>query len=166
MTVDSVSNVDPLTGEFMSDVNPDAIEEIEVMDSGADASYGGAVGAYGKIITKSGSNEFEGTFNLFIQDSAFDSDGAGGAFLWDFSLVQPSLYLAGPVLKDKVWYSISHQFTKVSQPIVVFGGENFVQDYTQYQHLDKITWQVTPKNRVQLQYSADPFEVSPPTSTA
>ncbi|MDQ7086705.1 MAG: TonB-dependent receptor plug domain-containing protein [Acidobacteriota bacterium] len=57
MTVDGVSNVDPLTGQFQSFVNADAIEEIQVVDSGADASYGGATGGFGKIITKSGSNE-------------------------------------------------------------------------------------------------------------
>lgn len=160
MTVDSVSNVDPLTGEFMSNVNPDAIEEIEVMDSGADASFGGAVGAFGRIITKSGSNEFEGSFNLFIRDSAFENDGAGGDPL-DFSLFQPSVYFSGPVVKDRMWYSFSHEYRKQSAPIVVFGGENFVQDFTRTVNLDKITWQVTPKNRLQLQYSADPFEVSP-----
>ena len=36
--VDGVSNVDPLTGTFMANVNPDAIEEIGVVTTGADAA--------------------------------------------------------------------------------------------------------------------------------
>jgi hypothetical protein len=40
-TIDGVSNVDPLTGTFMSNINPDAIEDIEIVTTGASAEYGG-----------------------------------------------------------------------------------------------------------------------------
>jgi Ca-activated chloride channel family protein len=41
-TTDGVSNVDPLSGTFMSNIDPDAAAEIEAVASGAGAEYGGA----------------------------------------------------------------------------------------------------------------------------
>ncbi len=37
--VGGISNVDPLTGQFMSDVNPDAVEEIDIITGGAGAEF-------------------------------------------------------------------------------------------------------------------------------
>src|SRR5206468_3662047 len=53
-TVDALSSVDPLTGTFMSNLNADAIDEIDIVTTGAGAEYGGAVGGFGQIITKQG----------------------------------------------------------------------------------------------------------------
>lgn len=70
---DAVSNVDPLTGSFMSNINPDAIEEIEVVTTGAGAEHGGAVGGFGKIITKQGGNTLEGAAGVVLRQSSLDS---------------------------------------------------------------------------------------------
>ncbi len=161
MTVDGVSNVDPLTGQFQSFVNADAIEEIQVVDSGADASYGGATGGFGKIITKSGSNEFEGTFNLFLSDSAFDGDRAGNREPTDFGLIRPSIFLAGPLVKDHLWYVINHEYIDLKAPVDLIGGDSFVQKQTSFRSMDKITWQVDRQNKLSFQYSADPIKVDP-----
>ncbi len=161
MAVDGVSNVDPLTGEFQSYINPDAIEEIEIIDSGADASYGGAVGGFGRIITKSGGNEFEGSFNLFFRDSAFDNDRGGGGDPLDYGLFQPSFLFSGPIIRDHVWFFISHEYVDAQAPIDLIGGGNFVQSQEAFRHSDKFTWQVTPKNKLQIQFNADPLKVSP-----
>lgn len=161
MNVDGVSNVDPLTGEFQSRINADSIEEMRIVDSGADASYGGAAGGYGEIITKSGGNEFEGTFNFFFQDSAFDNDQAGGRDPLDFGIVRPSLYVSGPIIKDHLWYMASHELYDAEIPFDLIGGADFVQDQTQWINRDKLTWQVTPKNKLQFQFSSDPLDVEP-----
>ncbi len=159
--VDNVSNVDPLTGQFMQEINPDSIEEIQVVDSGADASYGGAVGAFAKVVTKSGGNEFEGTFNIFLRDSSFENDAAGNTDPLDFKVFQPSLSLGGPIIKDHLWYFISHEYRGIQVPILVIGGNNFTQTRRLVRSADKITWQVTPKNKLQFQYRADPLIVKP-----
>lgn len=163
MTVDGISNVDPLTGQFLSYINPDAIEEIEVIDAGADASFGGAVGGYGRIITKSGSNEFEGTLNLYYQDSIFDGDGAGTTSGEDlaFRTLQPSLYLSGPIVRDKLWFVAAHERVNKETPFRVQFGTDFVQSQEALRSLDKLTWQVSPRNQLQFQYSSDPLRVTP-----
>ncbi len=161
MSIDNVSNVDPLTGEYQSYLNPDAIEEIEIIDSGADASFGGAVGGYGKVITKQGGNEFEGTFNFFFQDSAFDNDRAGGGEPLDFGLIQPSIYFSGPLIKNKLWFVATHQLVDVDLPILLVGGDDFVQSQKRLESMDKLTWQVSKTNKLQFQFSGDPSEIEP-----
>src|SRR4030095_13564647 len=64
-SVDGVSNVDPLTGTFMANVNMDAIEDIEIVTTGASAEYGSAVGGVTKIVTKEGPNTFNGNARWF-----------------------------------------------------------------------------------------------------
>lgn len=161
MNVDGVSNVDPLTGQSQSRINADAIEEMRIVDSGADASYGGAAGGYGEIITKEGGNEFDGTFNFFFRDDAFDNDRAGGGDPLDFGVIRPSVYVSGPVVKDHLWYMASHELVDQQTPIDLIGAADFVQDFNQLINRDKLTWQVTPKNKLQLQFSSDPLDVEP-----
>ncbi len=161
MNVDGVANVDPLTGGYQSNVNPDSIEEIEIIDSGADASYGGAVGGFGRIITKSGSNKFEGSFNIFLQDSMFDGNGAGNGDPLDFKRRQPSVYFSGPILRDKLWFSLNHELVQIQEPINLVGGRSFVQDYKELRNADKLTWQVTPKNKLQFEWRSNPAEIEP-----
>ncbi|RMF71701.1 MAG: hypothetical protein D6738_13365 [Acidobacteria bacterium] len=161
LTVDGVSNVDPLTGKFLSYVNPDAIEEIEIVDAGADASFGGAVGGFGRIVTKSGSNEFEGSFSLFYQDSLFDGDGAGGAGSLEFRTFQPSLYLSGPLVRDRAWFLIAHELVDKQTPIDVVAGRSFVQEVEALRGLDKLTWQLGPHDRISLQFATDPLTIRP-----
>ncbi len=161
MDVDGVSNVDPLSGQAQSNINPDAIEEIQVIESGADASYGGAVGGFGRITTKTGGNQFEAVFNLFFRNDLFDNDGAGGGDPQNFQLFQPSVYFSGPLVKDHLWYMLSQEYLKASIPFNVLGGESFVQQQERMVPLYQLTWQVSPKNRLQLQYRADPFTIEP-----
>ena len=54
--VSGVSNVDPLTGQWMSRINPNSIEEMEVITAGAGVEFGRAQGGFARIIQKQGSN--------------------------------------------------------------------------------------------------------------
>ena len=58
--VGGVSNVDPLTGQWLSRVNPNSIEEMEVVTAGAGVEFGRAQGGFANIIQKQGSNRHEG----------------------------------------------------------------------------------------------------------
>jgi hypothetical protein len=60
--VDGVSTTDPLTGKIGAQLNIESIQEIEIKTSGATAEFGRAQGGFVNIITKSGGNEFKGTF--------------------------------------------------------------------------------------------------------
>ena len=115
-TLDGISNVDPLTGTFMSNINPDAIEEIEVVTTGADASYGRAVGGFANIITKQGSNDFEGVVKMIYRNSALDGNGASSlpAKFFKFDWYQPSVSLTGKIIRDKLFFAVNHEYHDVT----------------------------------------------------
>ncbi len=161
VTVDGVSNVDPLTGQRLSQVNPDAIEEIQIVDTGADLSMGGAVGGYARLTIKSGGNTFEGSSSLYVVDEAFHNDGAGDTDPQPYKRRKPSGYVSGPLVKDRLWYLASVEMTKETQPVNVLGGADATIESNGRTELGKITWQANSKNRLALQYSADPLKIEP-----
>lgn len=161
VTVDGVSNVDPLTGQRLSQINPDAIEEIQVVDTGADLSMGGAVGGFARLTIKSGGNKFEGSASLFVVDEAFHNDGAGDTDPNPYKRKKPSGYVSGPIVKDRLWYLASVEADDETLPINVVGGPDAIVKVTGRTELGKVTWQANPKNRLALQYSADPLTVKP-----
>jgi len=111
--VGGVSNVDPLTGLQLSNVNIDSIEEIEIITAGAGVEYGRAQGGFANVIEKQGSNQFEGLFNFIFRSGALDGNGATGLTgddVPDFNWVQPALQVSGPILRDKLWYRLSYEY--------------------------------------------------------
>ena len=56
--VGGVSNVDPLTGLRLTNINIDSIEEIEVITAGAGVEFGRAQGGFANVVEKQGSNQF------------------------------------------------------------------------------------------------------------
>lgn len=162
-TIDGVSNVDPLTGTFMSNINPDSIAEIEVVTSGAGAEYGGATGGFARVITKSGGNDFEGVFNFFYRSSKLDGNGATDipAEEFDYERIQPSINFTGPVVRNHLWFAINHEYIKDQDPIVFVDGTSVTQTIDGWRHLDKFTWQASARNKLQFTYSADPLTWGP-----
>ena len=112
-TINGISNVDPLTGTFMSNINPDAIEEIEVVTEGADAAYGGAVGGFAKIVSgRHGKNGFA---------TIITAQG-------DIQIVSPSIPVneyGAPFCTAKYRSIVENGFTIVKgAPPLTFGAEH------------------------------------------
>ncbi len=160
-SVSGVRNQDPLTGGFQSLVNPDSIEEIEVVTSGAGVEYGGAQGGFANIVQKQGSNDFEGVANLLFRSSLLDGNGADGTIQGDklqsFKAYQPAIQLSGPILRDKLWYRLSHEYHYIDQPINTVGTVGLLTTRRKLND-DLITWQASPRNKLQFQYRSDPQE--------
>jgi hypothetical protein len=68
--IDAVDTTDPTTGTFGTNLNFEAIQEINVMTNAVGAEYGRAQGAIVSVVTKSGTNRFEGAFKyIFANDN-------------------------------------------------------------------------------------------------
>jgi len=163
-TVSGVSNVDPLTGKFLNQVASDSIEEISVVTAGAGVEYGRAQGGFAQIIQKQGSNDFEGVFGMIYSSRALDGTGATGLSrneLPDFFRYQPSLQVSGPIVKDKLWYRLTQEYIKREDPVVLgSGGDVATTGTEQFSTSDQLTWQVSNRNKLALQYQADPLTVT------
>jgi hypothetical protein len=173
--VGGISNQDPLTGLQLSNVNMDSIEEIEVVTAGAGVEYGRAQGGFANIIEKQGNNEFEGLFTYIYSGGALDGNGATGLSddrIPDFSRHQPAIQFSGPIVKDKLWYRLSHELISREDPIDTLGSVN-VRTFTKWTHSDMITWQVSRRNKLNFRLLSDPLMIenlgvdsrTPPEST-
>jgi hypothetical protein len=161
-SVSGVSNVDPLTGQQMSQVNPNSIEEMEVITAGAGVEFSRAQGGFANILQKQGSNEFEGVFEFYWRTSKLDGNGdlpTNNVVEPDAEWLQPSIQISGPIVKDKLWYRLSHEWINRDIPQPTSRGTSILQD-DQGIHSDALTWQVSPRNKLGLQFSADPREQS------
>jgi hypothetical protein len=166
--VDGISTTDPLTGKLGAQLNIESIQEIEVKTSGATAEFGRAQGGFANVITKSGGNDFEGTFKAFWRGSALDGDGAGGtdprlhaglggAALGEleFDDYLPFLSLAGPLVRDRAWFFVALEYIQIEEPVNVVSAA-FVSGIREQRHFGKLTWQVGANHRLALSLNYDP----------
>ncbi len=159
--VSGVSNVDPLTGEWLSYVNPDSIEEVEVIPSGAGVEYGRAQAGFAQVIQKQGSNEFEGVVNVLYVSSRLDRGGATNLppnQRPQYDTLQPAVQFTGPIIKDKLWFRFSHERVEREDPVNI-GGAAPLTTVKQVISSDQITWQASPRNKLALRYEYDPKSV-------
>jgi hypothetical protein len=112
---DGIEVTGPETGTSWVSINPDMIEEIQVMGVGAPAEFGNMLGAALNVVTKSGSNSFKGVVNAYwfddgLVDSAIafdqssDSEFAQREF-WDVTATG-----GGPLKKDRLWYFLGYEY--------------------------------------------------------
>jgi outer membrane receptor protein involved in Fe transport len=159
-SVGGISNVDPLTGQFLNLVASDSIEDLTVVTAGAGAEFGRAQGGFATIIQKQGSNDFEGVFGMIYSSSKLDGNGSTGvanSLVPDFYRYQPSLQVSGPIVRDKLWYRLSEEMIKREDPVVLATGGNIATTGTTIVSTDnQLTWQVSNRNKLAFNFRADP----------
>lgn len=102
------------TGNSWWWINPDTIEEIQVLGIGAPAEYGNMLGAAFNVVTKSGTNTLHGNFNWYQQSDSWTTDNAeieGIPFHRD-RLSKITGALSGPVVKERLWYFLAHEYNR------------------------------------------------------
>ncbi len=168
--VDGLSTVDPLTGQRGQELNIDSIQEIEVITSGASAEFSRGQGGFINVITKSGGNDFEGSFSFSWRSNLFDGDGAGlddpqlhgglgelGLRDLDFNDYNPSVSVGGPIRRDKAWYFFTAEYRQEEEPVNAL-TQAFVTGFTQTRAFLKLTWQANQNNKLVFTYTVDPQE--------
>ena len=174
--LDGVNVTDNFFSEGFSEPNPDAIEEVEVLALGAPAEYGNVMGAVYNIVTKQGTNRFQGDASYFFQSNRLTSNNTKDIKLpnGDFAdacsddptarcpwtrgdYFEISGQLGGPIVRDKLWFfgSYGHQrdeFTTVGVNASLPGSSlNTKKD----RYLGKATWQITPAQRLVANFHYD-----------
>lgn len=110
--IDGVDVTGPETGDAWYYVNPDVIDEIEVIGVGAPAEYGNHTGAVLNVVTKKGGNDFHGGINLFYQGDSLTGNNVtapGSEPGTEFGFHRDQYHeftsqLGGPILKDRLWF--------------------------------------------------------------
>jgi len=162
--LDGANVTDPFSGKYGQNLNLESIGEIEMITTGASAEFGQAQGGFANVVTKSGSNEFEGSAKLFFRADLFDNDGANNSDVSDrelfsgldgFEDFRPFVTLGGPIARDRVWYFVALEYLALEEPVntLTFPA---LRTEDGWNNFGKVTWQATPSHRLSLQLNADP----------
>ena len=166
--VDGLNTTDPFSGYYGQQLNIESIQEIEVVTSGSRAESSRAQGGFVNILTKSGGNEFQGTFKFFMRSSRLDGDGAGtddpelvgglgeSSDFRDqhFTDLYPYLSASGAFVRDKLWYFFSGEYVQVETPVNSL-SQSFVVGTHGFRAFGKATWQINPANKLAFSLTVD-----------
>ncbi len=107
--IDGMPNRDNFNGGPSAQFNQDSILEFQVVTSGYKAEFGHASGGIINVVTREGTNDWHGGLSVFYRNNVFDSNNIPNSnrdapFLsrWD-----PTVYLGGPIIKEKVFFFAS-----------------------------------------------------------
>ncbi len=119
--VDGADFNNPFFGEHRGGQRPaftfnlNAVEEIVVVSQGAAAEFGRSAGGFVNVLTKSGTNELEGTVHYFGQFDELSADFARAGGNPDFARHQFGFTLGGPIVQDKAFFFIAYDQQESAQ---------------------------------------------------
>jgi len=129
--------------------NPDQIEEIDVIISGAPAEYGNFQGMVVNLVSKSGSNKFAGNVNFYYRRDWLTGNNTPDEkfpFYYD-KYNEITGTLGGPIVKDKLWFFWAGQLM-TDQSVGVGADPSFGSGLYYYNStFGRVDWQVNGKNK-------------------
>src|SRR5579884_1469160 len=127
--LDGAQNVDAFNAQVGQTVPLDSVQEFRVTTSDFSAEYGRASGGVVNVATKSGTNQFHGGLYEFNRISALASNtydnAATGTPKGIFTRNQFGYSIGGPVVKDKLFFFNSTEWTRVRSNTITL---NWVPD--------------------------------------
>jgi hypothetical protein len=97
------------------DITLEAVQEFQVIATGATAEFGRTAGGIINVITKSGTNEFHGSAFYYQRLEALTSNASDGRPLTDFNRKQFGATIGGPIKKDKMFFFLA--FERVAEDL-------------------------------------------------
>lgn len=165
---DGVDITDPTTGTFGANLNFEAIQEVNVMTTGVSAEYGRATGAVISVITKSGTNDFEGSAKLIASNDDWNAQNKTRNQVTGASLARTkrdhvnkrySGTLGGPVWRDHLWFFGAYEEFK---PVATLSRTSVTNEEYGSARNEKfqnyrVNWQITPSHQVWAKWNEDPI---------
>ncbi len=102
--VDGLSANDDAAGLSGIPYGVDAVEQFQVITSGAQAELGRALGGYVSVVTKSGTNSLRGTIYDFIRDDRFNAPNALSGETLPMDQQQYGASLGGPLVANRTFF--------------------------------------------------------------
>ncbi len=168
---DGIDTTDPTTGGFGQNFTYEAIQEVSVTTSAASADYGRAVGGIINVITKSGTNQFLGSYKEILTNDAWNAQNqgvsptSGASFArqkFDSLVRVHSATLGGPIWRDHAWFFGAYEWDVQPSPerqtLDPKAPQNFVSTPRDRFYDVKATWQVVPSKLLVLKANASPTD--------
>mgnify|MGYP003640829940 CR=1 FL=1 len=161
--IDGVNVTDNSTGTFGANFNSEIIQEQQIITGGIPAKYAGGAGLVSRVSTKSGSNEFHGSINYYMQNDSLvadykhpEQDGGG------FKNFDTAVTLGGPLIQDELWFFASYQIKNEKTDVTDPATGQFARSVERDEKLGfaKLTWQATDDDRLTFTYFNDPTSIT------
>ena len=116
VSVDGADFNNPFFGEQRGGQRPpftfnlDAVQEIVVTSSGANAEFGRSSGGFVNVVTKSGTNQLRGSVHYYGKDGALSGQAHHGNLRLspDFTQHQFGFTLGGPIKRDRAFFFMAY----------------------------------------------------------
>jgi hypothetical protein len=123
--IDGIDTTEPRSGMSGQALITDFVEEVQVKTAGYQAEYGGSVGGVISAVTKSGTNDFDGSVGLYYGDRSWDGSERPTPFQTtatslyrtfkedDITRTEPYFTLGGPVVRDRAWFFAGYSYNDI-----------------------------------------------------
>jgi hypothetical protein len=123
-SVDGLSANDDAAGLSGMTYGVDAIEEFQVVTSGGQAELGRALGGYINVITRSGTNAFDGGGYGYFRDDAIAARNPLSAAALPMRQWQYGASAGGPIVRDRAFFFANVEQRRLDQSGLVTIGEH------------------------------------------
>ena len=113
--VDGMSANDDAAGLAGMPYGVDAVEQLQVVTSGAQAELGPALGGYVNVVTKSGTNRWRGDFYGYFRDDVFNASNALTGRTLPMNQVQYGGSMGGPIVRDRTFFFTNAEHRALDQ---------------------------------------------------
>jgi outer membrane receptor protein involved in Fe transport len=159
--VDGLNVTGSETGNAWWYINPETIEEVQVLGVGASAEHGNMTGAAINVVTKSGTNELKGNFNGYFQldeltDTNVELPGTPYPSYERDSYHNETLTLGGPLRRDKAWFFVAGEYYSDKESLP--GADpSFPADYNWERYDAKFDWAPGARTQVDGKYHYEDY---------
>jgi outer membrane receptor for ferrienterochelin and colicin len=133
----------------------DAIQETKISTGSISAEYGRFQGGVVNMITKSGSNRFDGSFRVSFVNDAW---AARTPFPGDENINQTvptyEITAGGPILRDRIWFFGAGRLEKNEDNLTAdYTAFNYTRIQDEKRYEGKVTWALTEAHSVKGAYT-------------
>ena len=160
--LNGVSINENIRGQAFDTAIEDAIQETTVANGGVSAEFGRFSGGVVNIITKSGGNQFSGSFRESLNNdkwrtlTPFETERLATTPEPRIDKVVPTYEytLGGPVMRDRLWFFTSGRLRDESQGRTLI-ATNVPYEFTEEQRRYEVkgTYSLNPEHRFQVNYN-------------
>jgi outer membrane receptor protein involved in Fe transport len=106
-------------------ISLDAIQEIQVVLAPYDVTYGNFTGGGINAVTRSGTNNFQGSAYYFVRnENTVGKDPVTRVKTTDFSDKQYGIRFGGPIIKNKLFFFVSGELARRTAPTIYNAGDS------------------------------------------
>jgi hypothetical protein len=110
-TIDGAENSDIVNGGLLQNFTIEGVQEFYVSSSRFGADQGRSLGAAVSVVTKSGTNDYHGSYFVFYRNQDLNAQDPFQAKKTDFHRTQQGFTFGGPILKNRTFFFAAFENT-------------------------------------------------------